>query len=67
MMKRRAYLFRLFAYENRPRSNQPYHRRPPGNVERCLNAIETARRLGADLDVLPGDGDPRLPTPRHPL
>ncbi len=33
----------------------------PGNVERCLNAIETARRLGADLVVLPEMAIPGYP------
>ncbi|MBN2392053.1 MAG: NAD+ synthase, partial [Anaerolineae bacterium] len=33
----------------------------PGNVERCLDAIETARRLEADLVVLPEMAIPGYP------
>ncbi len=33
----------------------------PGNVERCLEAIETAQRLGADLVVLPELAIPGYP------
>jgi NAD+ synthetase len=33
----------------------------PGNVERCLDAIETARRQGADLVVLPEMAIPGYP------
>jgi len=33
----------------------------PGNVERCLGAIETAQRLGADLVVLPEMAIPGYP------
>ncbi|MFN2109272.1 MAG: nitrilase-related carbon-nitrogen hydrolase, partial [Anaerolineae bacterium] len=33
----------------------------PGNVERCLNAIETARRLDAELVVLPEMAIPGYP------